>query len=139
MNIKRIIHIGITAEKMEPVKKFYSETLGLPISREELYDKSTDICFLPVGDSFIEIFSDNCETGNGTVAEYIKQRGGEGIHHIAFEVEDIYAAIDELKAKGIPIRDGDPRPGADGKVIAFLQPQNTFDTLIELVGDIAKK
>ncbi|MBW2368568.1 MAG: VOC family protein [Deltaproteobacteria bacterium] len=133
MNIKRIIHLGIMAKAMEPVKKLYQDTLGLPLGHEELYEGTVDISFLPVGDSSVEIFADNPVTGTGDVTQEIEELGGEGIHHVAFEVDDLDGALDELKAKNVPIREGDPRPGAHDTRIAFLDISATHGVLIELV------
>jgi len=135
MKIKRVIHIGVMAHNVTQVKALYQGLLELPIGHEELYEGSVDICFLPVGDSSIEIFADNPNSGKGIVAEMIREQGGEGIHHIAFEVDDIEDAVKELKAKNVPIRDGDPTPGASGTMIAFLDPSITNGVLIELVQD----
>ena len=133
MKIKRIIHLGIMANAMGPVKELFHQTLGLPGSHEELYDGEVDICFLPVGDSSVELFADNPVSGKNSVGQMIAENGGEGIHHIAFEVDDLASAIDELKAKKVPIREGDPRDGAQGTRIAFLEPSATHGVLIELV------
>jgi len=135
MNVKRIIHIGIMAKDIDVVKRLYNELLGIPIGHEELYEGDADVCFLPVGDSSLELFADNPETGKGRVAQMIAEHGGEGIDHIAFEIDDIESAVSELKQKGVSIRDGDPSAGAYGTKVAFLDPSETYGVLIELVQD----
>ena len=133
MNIKRIIHIGIVAESMAPVKKLYQDVLGLSLTHEELYEGKTDIAFLPVGDSQIELIASRYP--NGEIAQQVAEHG-EGIHHIAFEVEDLEAALAELKEKGIPLVDEEPRPGAHGTIIAFIDSAATHGVSIELVQPI---
>jgi len=133
MKIKRIIHLGIMANAMGPVKELFHQTLGLPVSHEELYEGDTDICFLPVGDSSVELFADNPVTGKGLVAQEIVERGGEGIHHVAFEVDDLDSAMQEMKEKNVPIQEGYPTEGAYNTRVAFLEPSVTHGVLIELV------
>ncbi len=130
MKIKRVIHIGVTVADMGTVKKLYTDVLGLSVSREEVYKGETDICFLPVGDSQIELVGSIHP--DGEVAQLVAEKG-EGIHHIAFEVDDIEAALEELKGKGIPLRDPEPVPGAHGTRIAFIDSSATHGVLIELV------
>jgi len=139
MKIKRIIHLGIMANAMEPVKELFNQVLGLPVSHEELYEGSSDICFLPVGDSSVEIFADNPVTGKGLVAQKIAEHGGEGIHHVAFEVDDLENAIQEMKDKNVPIQKGYPAEGAHGTRVAFLEPSATHGILIEIVQTQKKK
>ncbi len=130
MNIKRIIHIGVAVADMEQVKKLYTDILGLSVGHSEVYQDMSDICFLPVGDSQIELFADI--RPGGLVSQIIAEQG-VGIHHIAFEVEDIEAAMRELKAKGMSVLDEKPKPGAHGTKVAFLDPSATHGVLIELV------
>ncbi len=133
MHIKRIIHIGVGVDAVTPAKRVFHQVLGLPIGAEELYEGDIDICFLPVGDSSIELIADNPETGKGRVKALMGEAGGEGIHHIAFEVDDIESAVKELKAQGIPMIDEQPKPGSHGTRIAFINPSATHGVLIELV------
>jgi methylmalonyl-CoA/ethylmalonyl-CoA epimerase len=130
MNIKRIIHIGIYAGDMDPVKKLYTDILGLSVSEEEVYEGHTDICFLPVGDSQLELCASIYP--DGEVAQLVAEQG-EGIDHIAFEVDDLEAAIQELKDKGVPLQNEEPLPGAQETIVAYLDPAATHGVLIELV------
>ena len=123
--------MGVNAVK--PAKKLFHQVLGLPIGNEELYEGDIDICFLPVGDSSIELIADNPETGKGRSKSLMGESGGEGIHHIAFEVDDIESAVKELKAQGISMIDDQPKPGSHGTQIAFMDPSATHGVLIELV------
>ena len=105
--------------------------MGLPVSKEEIYEKDYKLCFLPVKDTQIELFADVNQ--NGPVSDIINEIGGEGIHHIALEVDDINLAVKELHELGIAMRDPIPKPGAEGTMIAYIDPSATHGTLIELV------
>jgi methylmalonyl-CoA/ethylmalonyl-CoA epimerase len=131
MHIKRILHIGIAVAELESGKRLYHNVLGLPVSKEEVYQEDYNLCFLPVKETEIELFSD--VNPGGPVAEIIDDLGGEGVHHIAFEVDDIHSAVEELKEQGIPMLDEVPKPGAEGTMIAYLHPSATHGTRIELV------
>jgi len=136
MKIKRIIHIGVSTKDMEHVKKLFSGYLGLSISHEEVYEGDVDICFVPVGESQLEFFGDNKVTGRGRVAEVIAKQGAPGVHHIAFEVDDIDVAVKELKDSGMPMLDQEPKPGAHGTRVAYIDPSATYGVTIELVEEI---
>ena len=86
--------------------------------------------FLPVGETNLELVQST--EPDGVMKKFIEKRG-EGIHHIAFEVEDIDQALEELKAKGVPLIDQQARPGAHQTRVAFLHPKGTNGILIELV------
>jgi methylmalonyl-CoA/ethylmalonyl-CoA epimerase len=131
MKIKRIIHIGVLVDEMDPVRKLYSDVLGLEVTHRENYLDVADICFLPVGDSQIELIGDF--KPDGEVKKMIAEQGGPGINHIAFEVEDIEGAIKELLDRGVPMIDLVPREGAHGTRVAFLDPSATHGVSIELV------
>jgi methylmalonyl-CoA epimerase len=131
VHIKRIIHLGIAVADMESGKHFYHSVLGLPVSKEEIYQEDYKLCFLPVKDTQIELFAD--VNPNGPVSGIINEIGGEGIHHIALEVDDINLAVKELHELGIPMRDSVPKPGAESTMIAYIDPSATHGTLIELV------
>jgi len=88
------------------------------------------IGFIPVGDSSMELLQD--VSGSSTIRKFV-DKNGEGIHHIAFEVDDIHQAVAELKAKGIKLIDETPREGAHGMTIAFMHPKATHGILMELV------
>jgi len=127
--IRKIAHIGVAVKNIEEVEKFYTEILCLGISdREETPDmKGT---FIPVGDTALELLQST--TPEGAIAKFIEKRG-EGIHHIAYQVEDIEKALEDLKAKGVSLIDERPRKGAHNSRIAFLNLKSTYGVLIELV------
>jgi len=130
MNIKRVNHIGVVTADMERVKKLYTDMLGLHMNHEEIYEGQSKICFLPVGDSQIELIQSLHP--NGKIAQIVAERG-EGIHHIAFDVENIDEAIKELKGKGMTMVSEMPKAGAKGSRVVFLNPETTHGVMIELV------
>jgi len=130
MKILKIDHIGIAVNSMDEGKKFWSEVLGLDFSGEEtVAEQKVTTGFFPVGESEVELLESTAP--DGPVAKYIEKKGA-GVQHIAFVVEDVAAALEELKAKGVPLIDQQPRRGAGGKQIAFLHPKATGGVLVEL-------
>lgn len=129
MKIKRIAHIGVAVADTDNAHKFYTEMLGLPLDKQETLGE-LKISFVPVGESNVELVQST--TDDGVMAKFIGKRG-EGIHHIAYEVENIDEALAELKAKGVPLVDQEARPGAHGARIAFIHPKATNGVLTELV------
>ncbi len=129
MKIKRLAHIGVAVKDVDEVAKVYTEMLPLELtSRDNVGELVTG--FLPVGETSIELVMST--TPEGVMSGYIAKRG-EGVHHLAFEVDDVEAACAELKAKGVPLTSDAPRPGAHGSKVIFLHPKATRGVLIELV------
>jgi methylmalonyl-CoA/ethylmalonyl-CoA epimerase len=130
MKITRISHLGIAVKELDPVKKLYGEDLKLHGHHEEVVaDQKVKVSFFQVGETNIELLL--APSPESAVAKYV-EKNGEGIHHIAFEVEDIDSAVEELKAAGVRMIDEKPRVGAHGARIAFIHPKSTHGVLIEL-------
>ncbi|MBW1713975.1 MAG: methylmalonyl-CoA epimerase [Deltaproteobacteria bacterium] len=129
MKIKKINHIGLAVADLEPVKQLYTEMLGLSLDHEEMLGE-LKIAFVPVGETNLELVQST--DPQGVMAQHVAKRG-EGIHHIALEVEDIDQALAELKAKGMALIDDEPRKGAHGARIAFVHPKASHGVMIELV------
>lgn len=128
--VKKVDHIGIAVKNLEETLKFYQEVLGLELDGIEIVEEQkVKVAFLPIGDTEIELLESTDK--EGPIAKYIEKRG-EGIQHIAFRVDDIEKAIEEMKNKGIRMIDEKPRYGAGGAKIAFLHPKSTYGVLIEL-------
>jgi methylmalonyl-CoA/ethylmalonyl-CoA epimerase len=126
----KIDHIGIAVRDIEQALRVYQAALGLPLSEVvEVPDQQVRVAFLPIGESNIELVQPSDEA-SGT-ARFIEKRG-EGIHHICVQVDDIEAALAQLKANGVPLIDQEPRAGAHGRV-AFVHPKGTHGVLLELV------
>ncbi len=131
MKILCIDHIGVAAKSIDQVAPFWSDALGLPVeARTTVEEQKVTTLFLPVGESEIEVLEST--TPEGPVARFIESRG-EGVQHIALRVDNIDAALDELKGKGIKLIDEKPRNGAGGARIAFIHPKSTHGILLELV------
>ncbi|MEW5725564.1 MAG: methylmalonyl-CoA epimerase [Thermodesulfobacteriota bacterium] len=128
MKIKRIAHIGVAVRDTDEAARFYGEKLGLGADHQEMLGE-LKISFVPVGPTNIELVQST--TPEGVIAKHIEKRG-EGIQHVAFEVEDLDQALAELKAKGVRLLDETPRPGAHGARIAFIHPKETNGVLTEL-------
>lgn len=129
MKIKRIAHIGVAVANTDLAQSFYTGMLDLRLERREELGE-LKISFVPVGETNIELVQST--TPEGLMNKYIEKRG-EGIHHIAYEVENIDEALAELKAKGVQLVDQEARLGAHGARIAFIHPKDTNGVLTELV------
>ena len=126
--ILKIAHIGVAVKNVQEVEKLYSQVLGLPITGREV-SPDNKVSFIPLGDTAVELL-ESVEP-DGAIARHIEKRG-EGIHHIALEVDNIEKTLEELKAKGLALIDQKPRRGAHGSKIAFLHPKGTYGVLLEL-------
>jgi len=130
MKIKHIDHIGVAVKKIAQAGKFYTDILGLKIEGiENVAEQKVNVAFLPITDSEVELVESTHP--DGPVARYIESRG-EGVQHIAFRVENIEEALQELKEKGVRLIDETPRKGAGGARIAFIHPKETGGVLVEL-------
>jgi len=128
--ITRINHIGIAVNSIEDTVKLYTDVLGLKLKAIEIVkDQKVRTAIIPVGESKIELIESTDPEGG--IAKYIERRG-EGMHHLALEVDNIQEALETLEKKGIPLIDKRPRAGVEGTNIAFLHPKGT-KVLIELV------
>ncbi len=131
MKIKRIAHLGIAVKDAEPVKKLYGENLCLEMGGEEVVaTQKVQVSFFKVGESSLELLLPTAP--DSPVAKFLENKG-EGFHHLALEVEDIDAAVAELKAAGVKLIDETPREGAHNTRVAFLHPKATYGLLVELV------
>ncbi|MCG0276744.1 MAG: methylmalonyl-CoA epimerase [Thermosediminibacteraceae bacterium] len=130
MRTLKIDHIGIAVKSIEEASKIYTELLGLKMRGvEEVADQKVKVAFIPVGESEVELLEST--DPEGPIAKFI-EKYGEGIQHIAFQVDDIEKALEELKQKGVRLIDEKPRYGAGGAKIAFIHPKATKGVLIEL-------
>jgi methylmalonyl-CoA/ethylmalonyl-CoA epimerase len=130
MKLLKIDHLGIAVNSIEKGKNFWTDVLGLSLEGTETVEaQKVTTAFLPVGESEVELLESTAP--DGPIAKFIEKKG-EGIQHIAFRVDNIEAALAELKAKGIQLIDENPRLGAGGAKIAFLHPKATSGVLVEL-------
>ena len=130
MDITHIEHIGIAVKNLEEAIKYYENILGFKCySIEEVADQKVKTAFFMVGQTKIELLQSTSE--EGTIAKFIEKKG-EGIHHMAFAVNNLADSLKEVEAKGIQLIDKQPRKGAEGLNIAFLHPKSTISVLTEL-------
>lgn len=130
MKILKIDHLGVAVKSIDAGKNFWTDVLGLRFEgAETVAEQKVTTAFLPVGESEVELLESTAP--DGPIAKYLEKKG-EGIQHIAFRVENIEAALAELKAKGIQLIDEKPRRGAGGAKIAFIHPKAASGVLVEL-------
>ncbi len=130
MNISHIEHVGIAVRNLEEAIRYYEDVLGLHCYRiEDVEDQKVKTAFFKVGETKIELLEST--DPEGPVGKFVERRG-EGVHHLAFAVPEVPAALEEAKNKGIEIIDAEPREGAEGLQIAFLHPKSTHGVLTEL-------
>jgi len=128
--VVKVDHIGIAVSDLAESLKMYTDILGMTLhGTETVEEQKVKTAFLPLGDTEIELLESTAP--DGPIGKFIETRG-QGIQHIAFRVDDIEAALAELKAKGVRLIDEKPRYGAGGAKIAFLHPKATGGVLIEL-------
>ena len=128
--LKQIDHIGIAVSDLKEVLETLQAAFDLqPAFNEEVNDQMVRVLGFHVGDSTIEYLE--ATSPDSPIARYIEKKG-PGLHHIAYRVENLAQALQELSNKGIRLIDTQPRVGADGKRIAFIHPQSTNGILIEL-------
>jgi methylmalonyl-CoA/ethylmalonyl-CoA epimerase len=128
--VVKLDHIGIAVSDLSESLKFYTDMLGMSLhGTETVEEQKVKTAFLPIGDTEIELLESTAP--DGPIAKFIENKG-QGIQHIAFKVDDIEAALEELKARGVRLIDEKPRYGAGGAKIAFLHPKATGGVLIEL-------
>ncbi len=125
-----IEHIGIAVKNLEAAVPLFEKLLNTPCYKTELVQsENVNTAFFQAGESKLELLEST--TADGVIAKFIDKKG-EGMHHIAFEVSDIYAEMERLKAAGFTLLNEEPKPGADNKLVCFLHPKNTNGVLVEL-------
>ena len=128
--ITKINHIGIAVNSIEEVLKLYTDALGLEVKGIHVVEEQkVRTAMIPVGESKIELLEST--DPEGPIAKHIEKRG-EGLHHLALEVDDIQEALESLEKKGVQLIDREPRMGAAGTRIAFIHPKEA-KMLLELV------
>jgi methylmalonyl-CoA/ethylmalonyl-CoA epimerase len=128
--IKKIEHLGIAVANIEESLRVFETLLGTQCYKiEEVESEGVKTAFLQVGESKIELLE--ATNPDSPIAKYLEKRG-QGIHHIAFEVDNIQTEIERLLNEGFVLIHESPKNGADNKLIAFLHPKSTESILIEL-------
>jgi len=129
MKPSHIEHIGIAVSNLEEAIRYYEQVLGLECyAVEEVKDQKVRTAFFKVGETKIELLEST--DAEGPVGKFIDKRG-QGVHHIAFAMEDTDQALNEAEAKGVQLIDKISRKGAEGLKIGFLHPKSTYGVLTE--------
>jgi methylmalonyl-CoA/ethylmalonyl-CoA epimerase len=132
--MKKLEHIGIAVKDMEAANALFSRLLGTaPYKIETVESEGVKTSFFRVGDVKIELLE--ATRPDSPIARFLEKRG-EGIHHLAFEVDDIRSAIRHCRQQGFEPLQDEPKPGADQKLICFLHPRSTQGVLVELCQQI---
>ncbi len=128
--MRKIEHIGIAVKDLTKSNDLFTKLLGAsPYKMEEVLTEKVKTSFFKTGENKIELLE--AINNEGPIAKFLESRG-EGIHHIAFDVEDIRAEMKRLKEEGFVLLSEEPKPGADNKLVCFLHPKGTNGVLVEL-------
>ncbi|HEU0136708.1 MAG TPA: methylmalonyl-CoA epimerase [Flavobacterium sp.] len=132
--MRKIEHIGIAVNSISESNKIFEKLFGAaPYKTEEVASEGVNTSFFMNGPNKIELLE--ATNADSPIAKFLEKKG-EGIHHIAFDVEDIVTEISRLKAEGFIVLNETPKKGADNKLVAFLHPKSTNGVLIELCQEI---
>jgi len=132
--LKKLEHIGIAVEDLEASNILFEKLLGtVSYKTEEVASEGVTTSFFRMGDSKIELLQ--ALDDNSPIAKFLQKRG-EGLHHIAFAVDDIKAEVKRLKAEGFIVLNENPKRGADNKLVVFLHPKTSGGVLIELCQEV---
>ncbi len=131
--MKHIDHIGIAVDDLEAAVETYENLLNSECyKREVVEDQKVETAFFKTGQSKVELLG--ATAPESVIAKYV-EKNGEGMHHLAFDVEDIYAELDRLREEGFTVLSEEPSKGADNKLVAFVHPKDNRGVLIELCQD----
>ncbi|MCC5912942.1 MAG: methylmalonyl-CoA epimerase [Balneolaceae bacterium] len=126
----KIDHIGIAVSNLEEAIQTYETVLNTPCYKREVVEgEKVDTAFFKTGESKVELLGGT--SADSVISKYISKRG-EGIHHIAFEVDDIRKEMARLESEGFTLLNSEPKSGADNKLVAFLHPKEQHGVLVEL-------
>ena len=129
--LRKIEHVALAVSDMDAAIAHYRDVWGLDVEhRERVEDQGVEEAMLSLGESYLQLLAP--VSTDSTVARFLDRRG-EGLHHIAYEVDDLEAALEDLKAKGIELIDEAPRPGGRGHMVAFVHPRDNHGLLVELI------
>jgi methylmalonyl-CoA epimerase len=127
----KIEHIALAVSDLDAAVEHYSAVWGLRVDhREQVPDQGVEEAMLRVGDTYLQLLG---ATGPDTTVARFVERRGEGLHHIAYEVDDLEATLLWLRRRGVPLIDEKPRPGGRGHMVAFVHPKGNHGLLVELI------
>lgn len=134
--MKKIEHLGIAVNNMEDSNALFEKLLGVaPYKQEAVASEGVNTSFFQNGPNKIELLAST--NPDGPIAKFLEKKG-EGIHHVAFEVDDIVAEMARLKSEGFTLLNERPKKGADNKWVAFVHPKSSNGVLVELCQEIDK-
>lgn len=123
-------HVGIAVDDLEKALSFFRDTLGLQVeTSEEIPSQRVKAHFVNAGDATLELLE--ATSPDSPIARFLERRG-PGLHHVALRVDDIEAALEHLRTRGVRLIDEHARPGAEGSLVAFIHPSATHGVLVEL-------
>ncbi len=130
--LTEIDHIAIAVPDLGAAIDYYRDTFGATVDHREVVESDgVEEALLKVAESYIQLLTPTRD--DSTVAKWLTNRGGPGIHHIGYRVADCAVALEAVKAQGFRVLDDAPRPGSRGTTVAFIHPKDALGTLIELV------
>lgn len=130
----KVEHIGIAVNNLDEVNELYTKLFGKAHYKQEAVEsEKVSTSFFQMGETKIEFLEST--NPDGPISKFIEKKG-QGIHHIAFEVEDIHAELQRLKEQGFRLINETPKAGADNKLVAFIHPKSTNGVLVELCQEI---
>lgn len=129
--LNKIEHVALAVADLDAAVEHYATTWGLTVEhRERVEDQGVEEAMLPLGESYLQLLG---ATGpDTTVGKFLAKRG-EGLHHIAYEVDDLEGTLSQLKEQGVPLIDEAPRKGGRGHMVAFVHPKGNHGLLVELI------
>ncbi len=129
--LTEIDHVAIAVNDLDAAIAWYESVLGaVVVHREVVESDGVDEALVKVAESYIQLLTPTRD--DSPVAKYLA-KNGEGLHHVAYRVDDCARTLDAVKASGARVIDETPRPGSRGTIVAFVHPKSSFGTLIELV------
>lgn len=132
--MRKIEHLGIAVKNLEEANRLFKRLLGVDrYKEEEVGGEGVKASFFMVGETKIELLE--ASRGDSPIARFLDKKG-EGIHHVAFDVDDIYQEMARLKQEGFEILNEEPKTGADNKLVVFLHPRSTHGVLVELCQEV---
>lgn len=135
--MRKIEHIGIAVDNLDEANTLYKAMLGAPHYKiEEVSSEGVRTSFFQVGESKIELLE--ATSPDSPIAKFISKKG-PGVHHIAFDVEDIHASMKRMREEGFVLINDEPKRGADNKLVCFIHPKSSGGVLIELCQEITQE
>ena len=127
----KIEHVAVAVADLDAAISLYRDVWGLEVEhRERVEDQGVEEAMVKIGESYIQLLG---ATGPDTTVGKFLERRGEGLHHIAYEVDDLEATLAQLKEDGVPLIDETPRKGGRGHMVAFVHPKGNRGLLVELI------